>query len=111
MGDEPSGKQFAAAVELLQAVGVDPRLRILWALLHSEHSVNELADHLGANGPAVSQHLAKLRDLGLVTTRREGNFIFYSCDHPQVRALVREALFYARRTRRTRRKKDKQAKQ
>ncbi|MBV9660994.1 MAG: hypothetical protein JO337_07545, partial [Acidimicrobiales bacterium] len=49
--------------------------------------------------------------LGLVTTRREGNFIFYSCDHPQVRALVREALSYAQRTRRTRQKKDKQAKQ
>lgn len=98
---EPSGKQFAAAVELLQAVGVEPRLRILWALLHSEHSVNELADHLKANGPAVSQHLAKLRELGLVTTRREGNFIFYACDHPQVRALVREALSHAQHAGRT----------
>jgi DNA-binding transcriptional ArsR family regulator len=89
---EPSTTQFAAAVELLQAVGIEPRLRILWALLHSEHSVNELAVHLGANPPAVSQHLAKLRELGLVTTRREGNFVFYACDHPHVRALVSDAL-------------------
>jgi DNA-binding transcriptional ArsR family regulator len=89
---EPSAQQFEAAVELLQAVGTEPRLRILWALLHSPHSVNQLAAHVGANPPAVSQHLAKLRELGLVTTRREGNFIFYACDHPHVRALVSEAL-------------------
>ena len=95
---EPSTTQFAAAVELLQAVGIEPRLRILWALLHSEHSVNELAVHLGANPPAVSQHLAKLRELGLVTTRREGNFVFYACDHPHVRALVSEALSHAQRS-------------
>jgi DNA-binding transcriptional ArsR family regulator len=94
---EPSTTQFAAAVELLQAVGIEPRLRILWALLHSEHSVNELAVHLGANPPAVSQHLAKLRELGLVTTRRQGNFVFYACDHPHVRALVSEALSHAQR--------------
>jgi ArsR family transcriptional regulator, zinc-responsive transcriptional repressor len=95
---EPTRKQFAVAVELLQAVGVEPRLRILWALLHSERSVNELADHLGANGPAVSQHLARLRELGLVATRRQGNFIFYACDHPHVRAVVSEALSHAQQS-------------
>lgn len=104
---EPTGKQFAAAVELLEAVGVEPRLRILWALLHSEHSVNELAGHLGANAPAVSQHLAKLRELGLVTKRRQGNFIFYACDHPQVRAVVREALAHAQHGGRVKQKKPK----
>jgi DNA-binding transcriptional ArsR family regulator len=95
---EPSTTQLAAAAELLQAVGIEPRLRILWALLHAEHSVNELAGHLGANPPAVSQHLAKLRELGLVTTRRQGNFVFYACDHPHVRALVSEAISHARQT-------------
>jgi DNA-binding transcriptional ArsR family regulator len=52
------------------------RLRIIWALLHGEHSVNELAEHLGANPAGVSQHLAKLRLARLVSVRREGNRAF-----------------------------------
>lgn len=86
---------FASAVELLKAVAVEARLRILWALLHGEHSVNDLAEHVGVSASAVSQHLRQLRELGLVTQRRQGNFIFYSCDHPHVRALATEALSHA----------------
>jgi DNA-binding transcriptional ArsR family regulator len=92
---EPPEAWFATAVDLLKALAVEARLRILWALLHGEHSVNELADHLGANAPAVSQHLARLRELGVVTTRRQGNFHYYSCDHPHVRALATQALSHA----------------
>lgn len=74
----------------------DPtRLRILWSLLHGEHSVNELADHLGARPAAVSQHLAKLRLSRLVSTRREGTRIFYRADNDHVLRLVEEALFHA----------------
>jgi DNA-binding transcriptional ArsR family regulator len=93
--DQLPDRWFASAVELLKAVAVEARLRILWALLHGEHSVNELAEHVGANASAVSQNLRQLRKLGLVTTRREGNFIYYSCDHAHVRALATEALSHA----------------
>ena len=93
--DQPPDEWFASATGLLKALAVESRLRILWALLHAEHSVNELADHVGASPSAVSQHLRQLRLLGLVTTRRQGNFIFYSCDHVHVRALVTEALSHA----------------
>jgi DNA-binding transcriptional ArsR family regulator len=93
--ETPPDAWFASAVDLLKAVAVEARLRILWALLHGEHSVNDLADHVGVSASAVSQHLRQLRDLGLVTTRRNGNHIFYSCDHPHVRALATEALSHA----------------
>ncbi len=93
--DRPPDAWFAMAVELLRAVAVEARLRILWALLHGEHSVNDLADHVGASPSAVSQHLRQLRALGLVTTRRQGTFVYYSCDHPHVRALATEALSHA----------------
>ncbi|MHB8670452.1 MAG: ArsR/SmtB family transcription factor [Acidimicrobiales bacterium] len=74
----------------------DPtRLRIIWALLHGEHSVNELADHVGGQAAAVSQHLAKLRLAGLVKTRREGTRIFYAAQDAHVRRLIEEALFHA----------------
>jgi len=93
--DWPPNEWFTEATELLKALAVESRLRILWTLLHGEHSVNELADHVGANPSAVSQHLRQLRRLGLVRTRRQGNFIFYCCDHPHVRALVAEAISHA----------------
>lgn len=77
-------------------MAADPtRLRILWSLLHGEHSVNELANHLGARPAAVSQHLAKLRLSRLVITRREGTRIFYRADNDHVLRLVEEALFHA----------------
>ena len=69
-------------------------MRILWALLHGEHSVNRLADHVGAQPAAVSQHLAKLRLARLVKTRRDGNHIFYLAENAHVRRLVEEALFH-----------------
>ena len=71
------------------------RLHIMWALLHGEHSVGELAGHVGVAAPAVSQHLAKLRLARLVNTRRDGNRIFYSAENEHVLRLVTEALFHA----------------
>ena len=91
----PSAEEFISAVELLKVVAVEARLRILWALLHGEHSVNDLAEHVGVSASAVSQHLRQLREQGLVTKRRQGNFIFYSCDHPHVRALATDAMSHA----------------
>jgi DNA-binding transcriptional ArsR family regulator len=89
---EPDVPQFQTAVETFKLLADDTRLRILWALLHSEHSVSELADHVRARPPAVSQHLAKLRAARLVTVRRQGNKVFYATDDEHVRLLVEAAL-------------------
>ncbi len=91
----PSTEQVSAAVGTLKLLADPTRLRILWALLHGEHSVGELADHLGVPQAGVSQHLAKLRLARLVTTRREGNRIHYGADDDHLRRLVGEALFHA----------------
>jgi len=91
----PTEEQVDLAVDTLKLLADGTRLRILWALLHGEHSVNRLADHIGAQPAAVSQHLAKLRLARLVRTRREGNRIFYLADSSHVRSLVEEALFHA----------------
>ena len=91
----PTDEQVAFAVDTLKLLADPTRLRILWALLHGEHSVNNLADHVGATPAAVSQHLAKLRLARLVKTRREGTFVFYLAQDAHVRRLVEEALFHA----------------
>lgn len=74
----------------------DPtRLRILWALLHGEHSVNELASHVDSPASTVSQHLAKLRLAKLVRTRRSGTQVFYVVENDHLERLTTEALFHA----------------
>lgn len=83
------------ATETLKLLADMTRLRIVWALLHGEHSVNELASHVGAQPSAVSQHLARLRLSRVVRARRQGNRIFYLAENDHVRRLVEEALFHA----------------
>jgi ArsR family transcriptional regulator len=67
------------ATEFFSALGNDTRLRCL-ALLsrHTELCVCELTHALGASQPHVSRHLGQLRELGIVTDRREGLWVYYS---------------------------------
>ena len=83
------------AVDTLKLLADGTRLRIVWALLHGEHSVNDLAAHVGAQPSTVSQHLAKLRLARLVNTRREGTRIFYLIENEHVHRLAEQALFHA----------------
>lgn len=92
---QPSDGEVDAAVRVLKLLADPTRLRIVWALLHGEHSVNELADHVGARPPAVSQHLAKLRAAELVRVRRDGNRNFYAARNEHIERLAVEALLQA----------------
>ena len=87
--------QLDTATATLKLLADRTRLHIVWALLHGEHSVNDLAGHVGVAPAAVSQHLAKLRLAHLVRTRRDGNRIFYAAENEHVLRLVTEALFHA----------------
>jgi len=72
------------------------RLMILNFLRDGEKPVNELAEMVGARQANVSQHLAVLRQRGIVTTRKHGTNIYYSVANPKIiRAcdLIREVLF------------------
>src|ERR1700737_2370244 len=91
---EPAEEDLALAVETFKLLADYTRLKILWALLHGEHSVSNLADHVGAQPSAVSQHLAKLRMARLVKVRREGNRMFYAAEDDHVLGLVEQALFH-----------------
>ncbi|OYX41350.1 hypothetical protein B7Y94_05265 [Candidatus Saccharibacteria bacterium 32-49-12] len=88
-------EQVALAADTLKLLSDPTRLKILWALLHGEHSVSELAEHITAQPAAVSQHLAKLRIAGLVKVRRDGNRMFYLTDNEHVRKMIEEALSQA----------------
>jgi len=91
----PDDEQVELAAEAFRLLADPNRIKILWALLQGESSVNCLAELVGANPPAVSQHLAKLRLAGLVKPRREGTFMYYAAADEHVRALLDEALHHA----------------
>ncbi|MBX9752503.1 MAG: metalloregulator ArsR/SmtB family transcription factor [Roseococcus sp.] len=80
------------AARLLASLAHGKRLMALCHMLQGERSVGQLAALVGLSPTALSQHLARLRDLGLVETRREGQTIFYRLASPEVRAIL-ETLY------------------
>jgi DNA-binding transcriptional ArsR family regulator len=88
-------EEFGAATETFKLLADETRLRIVWTLLHGEHSVGELARHVGANPPAVSQQLAKLRAAHLVRVRRDGNRLYYAAVNDHILRIVEQGLFHA----------------
>lgn len=65
------------AAQLLTAMANPKRLLILCNLLEKERSVGDLSKIVGLEQSPLSQHLSKLRALGLVKTRRDGQTIYY----------------------------------
>lgn len=77
------------AADFLKALGHEGRLMMLYHLCDRDHSVTELEQLIHSRQAAVSQQLARLRHEKLVSTRREGNQIFYSLADPRVHEMVR----------------------
>ena len=84
-----------AAATFLTLMGNEKRLTIVSHLLEGEMSVGAIAEKVSLSQSALSQHLAKLRALELVETRRDRQMIYYSCKSDAVRALLRmlDAVF------------------
>lgn len=85
------------AAQLLTAMANPKRLMILCNLLEQERSVSELARIVALEQSPLSQHLSKLRALGLVKTRRDGQTIFYRlASEPVTRLLATLYDIYCR---------------
>lgn len=78
----------AAAAKLLRALANERRLLILCHLVEGESSVGQLQPVVGLSQSALSQHLAVLRDEGIVATRREGQTIWYRIEDPAALKVV-----------------------
>jgi len=74
---------------LLKAMGNERRLLILSQLAGGEKSVGQLEDAIDLSQSALSQHLARLRRDGLVTTRRKAQTIYYSIDSAAAAAVMK----------------------
>lgn len=88
---------------LLSALANSKRVEIISYLLEGEMSVNDIAERVSLSQSALSQHLAKLRNMDLVQTRRDRQMIFYSCNTPAVRKVydTLQELFHNTASRRS----------
>lgn len=82
------------AARFLKSLAHRDRLKLLCGLIEGELPVAAIEAKVGASQSAVSQHLARLRDEGLVTARRDGRQVLYSIADPTVLGLMH--LLYAR---------------
>jgi DNA-binding transcriptional ArsR family regulator len=77
------------AARLLKAMANDKRLLILCLLVGGEQAVGDINAGLDLSQSALSQHLAVLREEGLVTTRRSAQTIYYSLAPGPVQDIIR----------------------
>ena len=79
----------ANAAAMLRAVGNEHRLLILCLLIeHGEMTVGALLEDVALSQSALSQHLAKMREEGLVAYRRESQTLYYRIENPNVAKLI-----------------------
>ncbi|WP_059413104.1 ArsR/SmtB family transcription factor [Cupriavidus basilensis] len=77
------------AAALLQAVGNPNRLLVLCLLLeHGEMTVGAINEFVALSPSALSQHLARMREEGLVMYRREAQTLYYRVEDPNVAKLI-----------------------
>jgi DNA-binding transcriptional ArsR family regulator len=77
--------------QILRALANERRLMILCKLVErGEANVNSLAEAVGLSQSALSQHLAKMREEGIVAFRREGQTLWYRVADPRIRLLLKQ---------------------
>jgi DNA-binding transcriptional ArsR family regulator len=82
--DENEMERYRLHAELCKVLTDPKRLMLLDALRGGERSVTELADGIGVALPNASQHLAVMRNAGLVDSRRAGTTIIYRLAEPTI---------------------------
>ena len=87
--DEHIGAHVA---ELFRAFSDTSRVRIMSALLGGEKNVGALAELVGITESAVSHHMRGLRQMRLVTVRRDGKEVYYRIEDEHIIALLQQGI-------------------
>ena len=75
---------YRLQAEFCKGMAHPKRIQILRTLKTGEKTVNELARLTGIPQANMSQHLSLLRQIGLLSTRRDGTNIYYSISDPRI---------------------------
>lgn len=81
-------RNAAKAEAMLKLLANANRLMILCHLVKGEKSVGQLAELVGLSQSALSQHLARMRVLGMVEANKQGQMVYYTIANPEVEAIL-----------------------
>jgi DNA-binding transcriptional ArsR family regulator len=81
-------KNSKKAEAMLKILANSKRLMILCHLVKNERTVSDLSSLVGLSQSALSQHLAKMRALNLVETKKIGQEVFYRIENIEVEAIL-----------------------
>ena len=76
------------ASEALKAMAHPLRLKILCLVGHDELMVQDIVEAVGTSQSNISQHLAIMRESGLLTSRKDANKVFYRIEDPRILKLI-----------------------
>jgi len=79
---------------IFQALADPSRRAILKSLMRGEAAVKDLTARFDISQPAVSQHLAALKDAGLVNGRREGRCVYYRVEPGGIKPVIDWIMHY-----------------
>ncbi len=83
---ELSKQQLELAIKGIQ--GIAPSRLILYTLAKEEKTVGQLVELLGTSQSAASQHLSKMKNNGILESRKSSNQVYYSLKDPKFKELV-----------------------
>ena len=82
------GENLREASAALQAMAHPLRLKILCLVGQNELMVQEIVEAVGTSQSNISQHLAVMRERGLLVSRKEANKVFYRIEDPRILKLI-----------------------
>ena len=88
---KPEPALVSRTAQRFSALGAEPRLQILRLLLAAHPAgmvAGDVQEELGIPASTLSHHLEKLKQVGLVTVRRDGTYLWYSADTDALREIM-----------------------
>jgi DNA-binding transcriptional ArsR family regulator len=88
---KPDPAHVSRSARRFSALGAEPRLQILRLLLSAHPAgmiAGEVQEEMGIPASTLSHHLDKLKQVGLVTVRRESTHLWYAADTEALRELM-----------------------
>ena len=92
----PAEEELTELAGFFKVFGDVTRIKILCVLLQSEMCVCDLAQTLNMTQSAISHQLRMLKQMKLVTNRREGKTVFYSLADGHIKTIVNQGMEHIR---------------
>jgi len=76
-------------IRVFRALSHETRLKILFYLLDGERCVCDIVEHVGKSQPTISNHLSRLQKDAILTSKREGQWVYYDIADERARGIIK----------------------